>query len=633
AVVQQHDIVVSPAQTMTPSQVVTLGLAIASALDAAHTHNVLHRDLKPPNVMLLDNGDVRVVDFGIAKILGPNTTGHRLSQVVGTPLFMAPEQFAAGNRIDRRLDIYQLGAVLYFALTGKPPYTTQQGGVSTLVQILEQQRSRIGREGPRPSTHKPALAQTAPVLDALVGRLLSTEVEQRPSSAAEVHELLNACPCRRPGRRTMVEQPLPAVVGSSLSSNTLPERMGSPLQPPPNTPRSIPTAAEPNTPPEPSGGLQLPSRAPPKVGSPPLSPPEGNTPDVLRASPLPGATARQTGTTTSGNSLLKLLLIGGGLVVVCGGLAVVGMIVVTAFMATTVLSEEDCCGEWTDSTIMGAKQLDEHRERGDTYYYGRGQKRDYTKAAESYDRSCRGSMGLGCANLGRLYERGRGVEKSLHNALLLYRRGCIKGHGEACTLAGAMYDEGRGTTRDLLRAAELFEEACETEDAPDGRGCSNLGYMYDKGRGVRRNRGKAVRYYRDGCELGDATGCANLGMMYEHGVGTTQDIQKAFELYEQSCQNYARGCVYLGRMYQRGQAVRKDEERSVLFFEKACTGKDGLGCRELGLMHQEGKGGLKASPDKASELFARSCDYKHSKGCERLRALCAQHPKASGCGS
>ncbi|MEL6181376.1 MAG: protein kinase [Myxococcota bacterium] len=473
---QLDDIVVSPAQTMTPSQVVTLGLAIASALDAAHTHNVLHRDLKPPNVMLLDNGDVRVVDFGIAKILGPNTTGHRLSQVVGTPLFMAPEQFAAGNRIDRRLDIYQLGAVLYFALTGKPPYTTQQGGVSTLVQILEQQRSRIGREGPRPSTHKPALAQTAPVLDALVGRLLSTEVEQRPSSAAEVHELLNACPCRRPGRRTMVEQPLPAVVGSSLSSNTLPERMGSPLQPPPNTPRSIPTAAEPNTPPEPSGGLQLPSRAPPKVGSPPLSPPEGNTPDVLRASPLPGATARQTGTTTSGNSLLKLLLIGGGLVVVCGGLAVVGMIVVTAFMATTVLSEEDCCGEWTDSTIMGAKQLDEHRERGDTYYYGRGQKRDYTKAAESYDRSCRGSMGLGCANLGRLYERGRGVEKSLHNALLLYRRGCIKGHGEACTLAGAMYDEGRGTTRDLLRAAELFEEACETEDAPDGRGCSNLGY-------------------------------------------------------------------------------------------------------------------------------------------------------------
>ncbi|MBH24778.1 MAG: hypothetical protein CMH57_10065 [Myxococcales bacterium] len=610
---QQLDAVVSgPQRAMTPPQVVRLGVAVASALTAAHAHGVLHRDLKPPNVMLLADQEVRVVDFGIAKILGPNTTAQQLSQVIGTPLFMAPEQFTAGTRVDGRLDLYQLGAVLHFALTGHPPYRTHaRAGASTLIQVLDQQRQRSGAEGPRPSEINPALKRTAPVLDALIGRLLSTEPERRPSDAEEVRRLLAACPSHSAGgRRTVVERPLAAVTG-----------------PPPAKPAPAPSQEPaPSRPASPAPTPTIPEPAPRSVTA--VEPDAG----VMRASPNTGPTAVQPGARPRRLSAAWTgVLLGSAALLVA---LIVGTVVVFAALSAMTWGApmEDpatCCGEWSDSTIMGDDEIQEHHQRGDDLYYGRGVKRDYAAAAEEYDRSCRGVGGHGCLNLGFLYERGDGVEASLEKAVQLYRRGCVKGEARACTHAGVMYDEGRGVSIDRERAVAYFEKACE---AKEGRGCSNLGYMYDKGRGVSKDREEAAAYYEQGCEQGDGVGCANLGTMYDTGAGVDKDVARAFELYERSCDSgHARGCSYLGFMYRRGRGVDEDPARAVALYEQGCSGKDGMGCRNLGAMHHKGLGGLSVDRDKAAGLYAQSCELNDDKGCERLRTLCAEAPRPASC--
>ncbi len=103
---------------------VRIAREIASALDYAHQHGVIHRDVKPSNILLTTQGEALLADFGIARALGASATSGQLTQtgfVIGTPSYMSPEQ-AAGDHIDTRADIYALGVVCYEMLTGGLPY-------------------------------------------------------------------------------------------------------------------------------------------------------------------------------------------------------------------------------------------------------------------------------------------------------------------------------------------------------------------------------------------------------------------------------------------------------------------------------------------------------------------------------
>src|SRR4029079_5475013 len=142
-----------------------IAAGIADGLEAAHLRGVLHRDLKPDNVLLDSEGRPKIADFGIAR-LAAATAITRTGEVLGTPQYLAPEQMS-GDVVDERADVYALGVILYQSLTGIQPT-----GGTTPSEIV----SRRLRLDPRPPSR---LVAIAPALNALVVRALARDPARR----------------------------------------------------------------------------------------------------------------------------------------------------------------------------------------------------------------------------------------------------------------------------------------------------------------------------------------------------------------------------------------------------------------------------------------------------------------------
>jgi hypothetical protein len=162
-----------------------IAAGIADGLEAAHVRGVLHRDLKPDNVLLDADGSPKIADFGIAR-LAAATAITRTGELLGTPQYLAPEQIS-GDVVDERADVYALGVILYEMLTGARPT-----GGTTPSEII----SRRLRLDPRPPSR---LVPLAPALNALVMRALARDPSRRVRRAADLRDALLAI--KPPGPR------------------------------------------------------------------------------------------------------------------------------------------------------------------------------------------------------------------------------------------------------------------------------------------------------------------------------------------------------------------------------------------------------------------------------------------------
>jgi serine/threonine protein kinase len=153
------------------SKALDIARQMCAGLAAAHDHGVLHRDLKPGNIMLDGRGRVRVTDFGLAA-LAENLSGEEAS--AGTPAYMAPEQLA-GTEVTARSDIYSLGLVLYEIFTGKKAFEA-----ATLPELIRM------RERSTPSSISSIVKDIDPLVERVVLRCLEKDPAKRPASALQV---------------------------------------------------------------------------------------------------------------------------------------------------------------------------------------------------------------------------------------------------------------------------------------------------------------------------------------------------------------------------------------------------------------------------------------------------------------
>jgi serine/threonine-protein kinase len=153
---------------------------ICEALDYMHQHGVIHRDLKPQNIMLCNDGTIRIMDFGIAKALASRRlTFVGFTPAMGTPDYMAPEQ-VRGSRGDQRTDIYSLGAILYEMATGEPPF----GGDSAYVIM----NARVTGD---PAAPRKINAKLTPVLEEIILHAMERDPKRRYQTAAEMKKELD----------------------------------------------------------------------------------------------------------------------------------------------------------------------------------------------------------------------------------------------------------------------------------------------------------------------------------------------------------------------------------------------------------------------------------------------------------
>lgn len=255
-------------RVLTVLEALRVGHQVASALAAAHRKQVIHRDLKPDNLMLVKDPDVpggervKILDFGIAKIvetLSSQPVRTRSDMLMGTPTYMAPEQCQGAKNVTDRSDVYSMGVMLYQLLAGSPPFVSERV---------------VGLLALHVSEEPPPLLQRLPQLD--------------PNVAALVHSMLRKQPDERPSMEEVFRSIL-RLLNSIANSPTQPPRLSSPSS---------------------SGNVAVPSLlASSAVASSPLPPAERQTVQgrqeiatpTIRPELLPAAQASLTDATSSGD--------------------------------------------------------------------------------------------------------------------------------------------------------------------------------------------------------------------------------------------------------------------------------------------------------------------------------------------
>ncbi len=208
--------------TLPPEEVAEIGAQVATALAAAHAVGIAHRDVKPGNILLADNGTVKITDFGISRALDDGTVTTQTGMLAGTPAYLAPE-IARGGDPTRASDVFSLGSTLYHALEGRPPFGSNTNPFALLHKVA--------------SGNVPPPRNAGPLGPTLMS-LMRTEPTERPTMEQAATAL--ALPTD-PSGIPVLTIPVAAAAQSAASGVSAPTKPSQPQPPAPVIPTAVPT--------------------------------------------------------------------------------------------------------------------------------------------------------------------------------------------------------------------------------------------------------------------------------------------------------------------------------------------------------------------------------------------------------
>jgi beta-lactam-binding protein with PASTA domain/predicted Ser/Thr protein kinase len=181
-----------------PQRALELTADICAALSVAHAAGIVHRDIKPANVMLTPSGEVKVMDFGIARAAADTSGATQTAAVIGTAAYLSPEQ-ARGDHVDARSDLYSTGCLLFELVTGVPPFTGDSAVAVAYQHVREEPEPPSAYDGVLP-----------PEVDAVVLKAMAKDPAERYQSAAEMREDLLRARAGQAVAAPVVERSAPA---------------------------------------------------------------------------------------------------------------------------------------------------------------------------------------------------------------------------------------------------------------------------------------------------------------------------------------------------------------------------------------------------------------------------------------
>jgi TPR repeat protein len=400
---------------------------LLAALQHAHERGVVHRDIKPGNIIVLGDGTLKVADFGIARLDTSELT--QTGSVLGTLSHMSPEQLR-GEPVDGRSDLYSCGVILYQLLTGERPFNGSPA--QAMQQVLHE-------EPPSPSGKVPGLPAG---LDAVVRQAMAKSPHQRHADAASFAEALRlalepaadpettlaapASPAARPARKAPLTR-LVLACGLGLAAAAA---VGVALWPQATSPGSEPECAV-----EARSGdahCQVVMGLAYRFGKGGVPKDEAQALDWLRKAANQGDRA--------GQYELGLMLLQG-----LGGPP----------------ADARGAARWFRKSAEQGEPRAQNR-MGLAHENGEGVDRSDARAAEWYRKAADQGFASSLNNLGRLHLHGRGVPKDTARAAELLERAAEKGEGNARYHLGWMYEKGEGRPRDERQAARLYRQALAT---------------------------------------------------------------------------------------------------------------------------------------------------------------------------